>query len=153
MLRITAAALGALCALTGTSSSAQNYPSRPIRVMIPFGPSSAGDTIARAVAPHISQTIKQTLVMDNRPGAGGNIAAEITGHANPDGYTIMMAVSTLAIDATLYRKLPYDPVKDLALVALIATVPFVLVVSAALPVYDVRTISFPPEANGAFSTR
>lgn len=141
MLRTTAAALAAACSLTSASSLAQNYPSRPIRVTIPFGPSSAGDTIARAVAPHMGQTIKQTFVMDNRPGAGGNIAAEITAHAAPDGYTIMMAtIGTHAINAALYSKLPYDPVRNFTAIGMTATSPNTLVLHGGVPAKSVKEL-------------
>jgi len=141
MHRYTAVALAAACGFTCLSSYAQNYPSRPIRVTIPFGPSSAGDTIARAIAPHISQTIKQTMVMDNRPGAGGNIAAEITAHAAPDGYTIMMAtIGTHAINAALYSKLPYDPIKNFTAIGMTATSPNTLVLHGGVPAKSVKEL-------------
>ena len=139
MLRLTAAALAALCGIACPPSFARNYPNRPIRVTIPFGPSSAGDTIARAVTPHMGQTIKQTMVMDNRPGAGGNIAAEITSQAVPDGHTIMMAtIGTHAINAALYSKLPYDPVKNFTPIGMTATSPNTLVLHSSVPAKSVE---------------
>jgi tripartite-type tricarboxylate transporter receptor subunit TctC len=142
MLRSTAVALAAACGIiAGAPSGAQSYPSRPIRVTIPFGPSSAGDTIARAVSPNLSHAIKQTMVMDNRPGAGGNIAAEITANSAPDGYTLMLAtIGTHAINASLYPRLPYDPVKDFTAIGLTATSPNTLVVNGSLPVKSVKDL-------------
>lgn len=141
MLRIASAALGAVCVIGVQPAAAQGYPNRPIRMTIPFGPGSAGDTIARAISPHMSQTLKTTLVMDNRPGAGGNIAAEITARAAPDGYTVMIAtIGTHAINAALYSKLPYDPVKNFTPIGKTATSPNTLVVHAGVPAKSVKDL-------------
>lgn len=141
MNRPVALALAVAGTLACAAAAAQSYPSRPIRVTIPFGPSSAGDTIARAVTPHMAQTIKQTFVMDNRPGAGGNIAAEITARAAPDGHTIMMAtIGTHAINAALYSKLPYDPVRNFTAIGLTATSPNTLVIHGGVPARSVKEL-------------
>jgi tripartite-type tricarboxylate transporter receptor subunit TctC len=152
----------ALPALTGTLARAQgadDYPSRPVTFIVPFAPAGGTDILARILGQKLEQRLGKPFVVENRPGAGTVIATNFVAKSPPDGYTIMMSVSSLAIDATLYKKLPYDPAKDLALVALIATVPFVLVVSPSLPVHSVddliklakqRPLSFGSGGIGAF---
>src|SRR5512139_971177 len=126
-------------AAVSAPAPAQNYPVRPIRVIVPFGPGNAGDIIARAIAPHLVQTLKQNLVMDNRPGAGGNIAAELVAHSAGDGYTLMLAtIGTHGINPGLYPKIPYDPVKDFAAISMAATSPNMLVVNPAVPAKSVK---------------
>jgi tripartite-type tricarboxylate transporter receptor subunit TctC len=96
--------------------------------------------LARLLAERLQQRLGKPFVVENRPGAGTVIATNFVAKSPPDGYTIMMAVSSIAIDATLYKSLPYDPGKDLAIAAMVATVPFVLVVNPSLPVYDVADL-------------
>jgi tripartite-type tricarboxylate transporter receptor subunit TctC len=108
---------------------------------VPFPPGNAGDLMARMLAEKMTAGLKQTVIVDNRPGAGGNIGADLVAKAPPDGYTILMgAVSTHAINVALYSKLPYDPVKDFAPVTLITSVPNVLVVHPSLPVRNVKDL-------------
>jgi tripartite-type tricarboxylate transporter receptor subunit TctC len=135
----------ALPALTVTTARAQTadaetYPDRQVTFIVPFAPAGSTDTLARLLAERLQQRLGKPFVVENRPGAGTVIATNFVAKSPPDGYTIMMAVSSLAIDATLYKSLPYDPGKDLALVAMVATVPFVLVVNPSLPVYDVADL-------------
>jgi tripartite-type tricarboxylate transporter receptor subunit TctC len=120
-------------ALHGVTASAQDsYPSRPIRLVVPFPPGGGTDTISRVVANKLTETLKWTIVVDNRPGAGGNIGVDMAAKAPADGYTIVMGqTSNLAVNPTLYAKLPYDPVKDLAPVTTVADAPLVLVVAAS----------------------
>lgn len=136
-----------------------DYPSRPVTFVVPYAPGGGTDTLAHMLGERLQQQLGQPFAIQNRPGEGTVIATNFVAKSPPDGYTIMMAVSTLAIDATLYKKLPYDPVKDLVLVALIASVPFVLVVNPALPVYSVddlvdlakqKPLSFGSGGIGAF---
>ena len=105
---------------------------------MPFAPAGGTDVLARLLAQKLSNRDSANLCRRDRPGAGTVIATNFVAKSPPDGYTIMMAVSSLAIDATLYKTLPYDPAKDLALIALIARVPFVLLVSPSLPVNNVE---------------
>ena len=115
------------------------YPNRPIRMLIGLPPGGPTDVVARIVAPKLGDALGQQIIVDNRTGAGGLIAAETAAKAPPDGYTLLFgAVSYSAIFASLYKKLPYDPVKDFAPISLVTKVPNVLVVNPALPV---RTVS------------
>ena len=134
-------------AQTGAKDTAQNpaagpedYPDRPVTFVVPFAPAGGTDVLARLLAQKLEQGFGQPFVVENRPGAGTVIATNFVAKSAPDGYTIMMSVSSLAIDATLYKSLPYDPGQDLALVSLIAWVPFVLVVDPSLPVNSVEDL-------------
>jgi tripartite-type tricarboxylate transporter receptor subunit TctC len=117
-----------------------NYPSRQVTFIVPFAPAGGTDVLARLLAQKLEAGFGKPFVVENRPGAGTVLATNFVAKAPPDGYTLMMAVSSLAIDATLYKSLPYDPGKDLALVSLIASVPFVLVVNPSLPVNSVEDL-------------
>ena len=117
-----------------------DYPSRQVTFIVPFAPAGGTDVLARLLAQKLEQELGAPFVVENRPGAGTVIATNFVAKSPPDGYTIMMDVSSLAIDVTLYKSLPYDPAKDLALVALIARVPFVLVVNPSLPVNSVEDL-------------
>jgi len=111
------------------------YPSRPIRLIVPFPPGGSTDILARALGDRLAQGLGQPVVIDNRPGAGGSIGAEAVARAAPDGYTLMMGhLGTLAVNPSIYKSLPYDPVKSFAPVSLMAIVPSVLVVNPSLPV-------------------
>src|SRR5688572_5850912 len=121
------------------SAAAQQYPSRPVRMVIPFTVGSAADIIARAMEPQMKERLGQALVIDNRGGAGGNIAAEITAKAAPDGYTIMMAtIGTHAINYSLYRKISFHPVRDFTPIAFVGESPNVLVTTARIPASTVK---------------
>jgi tripartite-type tricarboxylate transporter receptor subunit TctC len=137
---LLAVALPAMAASMARAEDAEDYPTHPVSFIVPFAPSGGTDVLARLLAQKLEQRFGKPFVVENRPGAGTVIATNFVAKSPPDGYTIMMSVSSLAIDATLYKKLPYDPAQDLALVALIATVPFVLVVSPTLPVQNVQDL-------------
>jgi tripartite-type tricarboxylate transporter receptor subunit TctC len=142
MKRPLARVLGAML-LAGASLSfaAQPYPAKVIRYVVPFPAGGPLDIVARALGQELNRSWGQPVIVDNRPGAGGNIGAELVARSPADGYTILMgAVSTHAINVTLYRKLPYDPVKDFAPVTLITSVPNVLVVHPAVPARNVREL-------------
>ena len=126
-------AVATAVAVIGSSSVfAQAYPAKPIKLVVPFPPGGTTDILARAVGGELSKAWGQQVVIDNRPGAGGNIGSEVVAKSPPDGYTLLMGtVGTHAINQSLYSKLPYDPVKDFAPVTLVASVPNVLVVNAA----------------------
>jgi tripartite-type tricarboxylate transporter receptor subunit TctC len=122
------------------SAAPEVYPDHQVAFIVPFAPAGGTDILARVLAQKLEQGLGKPFVVENRPGAGTVLATNFVAKSAPDGYTIMMAVSSLAIDATLYKSLPYDPAKDLALVALIARVPFVLVVNPSLPVNNVEDL-------------
>jgi tripartite-type tricarboxylate transporter receptor subunit TctC len=127
-------------ALAGPAK-AQDYPSKPIRLVVPFAAGGATDVLARLVGERLTASLGQQVVVDNRPGAGGNIGSDIVARAEPDGYTILMgAVGTHAINPSLYPKMPYDPVKDFAPVTLVASVPNVLVVNPEVPAKSVEEL-------------
>ncbi len=131
---ITAALLVILAVLNPHSVQAQSYPSHPIRLIVPFPPGGGTDLISRELALALNQTAGMSLVAENRPGAGGNLGVDAAAKSAPDGYTIVMGqTSNLAINPTLYKKIPYNPFKDLTPVALIASSPLVLVVPASSP--------------------
>jgi tripartite-type tricarboxylate transporter receptor subunit TctC len=137
--------LGVLVAVTAAMSaayaSAQTYPSKPIRLVVPFPPGGTTDILARDVGQVLTQTLGQSVVIDNRPGAAGNVGSDIVAKSAPDGYTLLMCtVSSHAINPGLYSKLPYDHIKDFAPVILVARVPNVLEVNPAVPVNTVSDL-------------
>jgi len=124
------------------------YPSKPIRIVVPFPAGGTTDILARAVAQKLTETGGQPVVVDNRPGAGGNIGAELVAKSAPDGYTLLMGtVGTHAINPGLYAKMPYDHQRDFAPVILVAGVPNVLVVHPAVPVNSVQELIAYAKAN------
>ena len=137
---LLAVTLPAMAATLAQAENADDYPSRPVTFIVPFAPAGSTDILARLLGQRLEQRLGKPFAVENRPGSGTVIATNFVAKSPPDGYTIMMSVSSLAIDATLYKKLPYNPVKDLALVALIALVPFVLVVNPSLPVQSVEDL-------------
>ena len=134
-------ALGALFACIATVASAQSYPNRTIRLVVPFPAAGTTDILARAAAQKLTEALGQAVVVDNRPGAAGNIGSDLVAKSAPDGYTLLMGtVGTHAINPSLYSKMPYDHVKDFVPVVLVAGVPNVLVVNPALPVNSVADL-------------
>lgn len=128
-------------AVASMTCFSQSYPSRPIRLLVPSTPGGSVDTLARAVSPKLSERWNQQIVIDNRSGAGGVIAAETVAKAPPDGYTLMLGtISSLATNVTLHKKLPYDPLKDFAPVSLLATQQLMLVVNPAVPAKNVQEL-------------
>jgi tripartite-type tricarboxylate transporter receptor subunit TctC len=118
-----------------------DYPSRPVSFIVPFAPGGVTNLFARVLGQRLEQRLGKPFIVENRPGGGGVTAAAAVAHAAPDGYTIMMASSTvLAINVTMRKSLPYDPRKDLAPIALLARVPFVLVVNPSLPIQSVADL-------------
>jgi tripartite-type tricarboxylate transporter receptor subunit TctC len=118
----------------GQNALAQNYPSRPIRIVVPFSAASQSDFLARVIGPKLLETWGQQVVVDNRPSAGGTVAGGIVASALPDGHTLMLTSSAFAVSAALYDKLPYDALKDFAGVTQVASTALVLVVAPALGV-------------------
>ena len=139
---MTRALAGRIALLLGLVSScalplaqAQSYPSRPIKVIVPFSPGGAVDGPMRVIAQELSKRLGQQVVVDNRPGAGSTIGTELAAKAPADGYTLLLASQTNAISATLYPKLSFDPIEDFTPISLIGREPGVLVVHPALPVW------------------
>src|SRR5947207_15272394 len=123
-----------LAALACASASAQDYPSKPIRYVVPFPPGGSSDLIARAIAPRRSAKMGQQVVVENRPGAGGMIGVDIVAKAPPDGYTIgLAAAGALSSNIHLYPSMPFNPEKDLAPVTMLAIIPFFLVAHPSQP--------------------
>jgi tripartite-type tricarboxylate transporter receptor subunit TctC len=150
LLCVLAALVGAAAIAIAVPADAQTsaYPTKPIRLIVPFPPGGATDIIARAVAQKLSETWGQSIIVDNRPGAGGNIGTELVAKAAPDGYTLEMGtVGTHAINASLYAKIPFDNVKDFAPIILVAGVPNVLEVTPSLPVNSVQELIAYAKAN------
>ncbi|HEV8258343.1 MAG TPA: tripartite tricarboxylate transporter substrate binding protein [Casimicrobiaceae bacterium] len=123
-----------LVALYTSVARAQDYPSRPVRVVVPFSPGGAVDGPMRVIAQELSKRFGAQVIVDNRPGAGATIGTEVVAKAAPDGYTLLLASQTNAISATLYPKLSYDPIEDFVPISLIGREPGVLVVHPSLPV-------------------
>jgi tripartite-type tricarboxylate transporter receptor subunit TctC len=117
----------------GGEARAQDYPNRPIRLMVPFAPGGGVDATARILAAKMQESLKQTVVVDHRPGAGGTLGADFVAKAPPDGYTIMLTVSGLAAAPSLYKSLPFNPVTDLTAVTQVAASTLILVVTPKLP--------------------
>ncbi len=120
--------LATILLLTCCAAVAQNYPSRPLRVVVPFAPGGAVDLVARTVAPKLSEAFGQPVVVDNRGGAGGTIGTDIVAKARPDGHTLLVASMGVAVNAVLYPKLPYDTLKDLAPITSLGEQPNIVVV-------------------------
>jgi len=135
------AAASTLAALMGGPAAAQPYPGQPVKLVVPFPPGGSTDIIARAMAQKLTQLWGQQVIVDNRPGAGGVIGADAVAKSPADGYTLLMGhVGTLAVNTSLYPKLPYDPLKSFAPVSMVAVVPNVLVVHPSVPVKSVSEL-------------
>jgi tripartite-type tricarboxylate transporter receptor subunit TctC len=136
-------AIAIACALflLGTSAaSAQTYPSKPIRIVVPFVAGGAVDLLARIMGQKLSESLGQPVIVENRPGAGGNAAADLVAKSPPDGYTIFQTTNGLAISPALYRKLPFDPVKDLVPVTQLVASQLLLVATPSLPAKTTREL-------------
>ena len=122
-----------LC-LLAAPALAQDYPSRPVRVIVPSPPAGGTDIVARVLASHFTNALGQQFYVENKPGAGNLIGIEAAARAAPDGYTLLMVASTLVLNSVLYKQVPYDPVRDFAPITLAATAPNILVVDPKLPI-------------------
>jgi tripartite-type tricarboxylate transporter receptor subunit TctC len=132
-------ALGLALACAGVAGAQESYPSKPIRLVVSFAAGGPTDTVARIMGAKMTELLGQTIVVENRTGAGGNIGADMVAKAAPDGYTLLVAtVSTHAINPGLYKKIPYDPVQDFAPVAQIGVTPCVLAVNPSIGAQDVK---------------
>ncbi|MEP7276984.1 MAG: tripartite tricarboxylate transporter substrate binding protein [Betaproteobacteria bacterium] len=129
-------------------AAAQAFPAKPVRLVVPFPPGGPLDAAGRAIAERLTQMWGQSVLVDNRPGAGGNIGADLVAKSPPDGYTVVMgALSTHAVNPSLYARMPYDATKDFAPISLVAVTPNVLVVNPSLPVNSVKELIAYAKAN------
>ena len=125
-------------ALAAGLATAQTYPTKPIRIVVPWPPGGGTDLVARTVAQKMNETLGQTAVVDNRAGANGIIGADLAAKAPADGYTVLITIASHAINPTLYPKLPYDTLADLAPVSLLAEYPFVITVHPSIPAKTIK---------------
>jgi len=137
-LRILVASLGAVLALPAGEALAQQWPSRSIRFVVPLPPGGSPDYLSRLLAERLQPVLGQPLVVENKPGAAGNIARDFVAKAPPDGYTILMSESAHVMSAAVGAKLPYDPIKDFGPISLAATIPFGLTVNSNMPVHTLN---------------
>lgn len=133
--------LAMLAACIALSAHAQEYPVKPLRLIVPFGPGGTTDILARVIGDRLGERWGQQVLIDNRPGAGGNIAAEMTARAAPDGYTIFLgSMGTQSINVSIYPRLAFDPLKDFAPVSLVSNSANLLIVHPSIPVTSVRQL-------------
>jgi tripartite-type tricarboxylate transporter receptor subunit TctC len=147
MKRLAALALAALCAVAAPLVQAQRFPEKPIRFIVPFPPGGGNDILARVVAPKMAEFLGQSVIVDNRAGAGGNIGADIAAKSAPDGYTILIASNQVTMNPALYARLPFDIEKDFEPIALAASVPMVLVVHPSVAARSVSELIALAKAN------
>ena len=137
-----------LCAaFSAPAIAADTYPTRPIKIIVPWPAGGVADFLARIAADGLSQKLGQPVIVDNRAGAGTNIGSEFVAKASPDGYTLLLASSNNAVNMTLYGKMPYDTVKDFSPISLLAIVPNILVVNPKVPVHSVKELIDLAKAN------
>ena len=132
--------LCALCVVYGTHSQAQTYPTRPIRVIVPFAPGGATDAIMRMIAPRLSENLGQQVFVENRPGGAATIGMDVVAKSPPDGYTLGAANLTFSINPILLKKMPFDSEKDIALVSHISVLPFLVGVHPSVPVKSIKDL-------------
>jgi tripartite-type tricarboxylate transporter receptor subunit TctC len=132
--------IAALAFLCGSPAWAQEYPAKQVRLVLPFPPGGGSDIIARVVAQKLTGSLGQPVIVDNRAGASGNIAAEIVARAPADGYTLLFGNSSLSISPAVFQKLNYDPVRDLVAISMASSYPFALAVHPSLPVRSVKEL-------------
>ena len=142
VLRSLSLGLAVACVIASPTfaAAAQSYPARPIRFIVPFPPGGGNDIVGRIVALKLGEGLGQQVVIDNRGGAGGTIGTDITAKAPPDGYTMLVNNISLAVNHTLFTKLPYDTLKDLAPVSLVGRQPNIVVVHASVPAKSMRDL-------------
>jgi tripartite-type tricarboxylate transporter receptor subunit TctC len=139
--------LGALLLSLATGAFAQSYPSKPLRLVIPYAPGGVVDFIGRTLGQHLSEQLGQSVVADNRPGAGGIIGVEATAKSAPDGYTLVIMDPAIVINPVLQDAVPYDVIRDLTTVSIVGSSPLVLVSNPALPVKNVAELVAYAKAN------
>ena len=139
-LRLYAAAVFTVSAVVPAAGHAQEWPSKPMRIVVPFSPGGATDIIARLMAQRFYEVLGQPTAVDNRSGAGGNIGAEIVVRSPPDGHTLLLSTASMAVNVTLYPKIPFDVRKDLIAVTQIASAPLALSVHPSVPAKNVKEL-------------
>lgn len=147
---ITSLIACALClwgSWAATVTAQEKYPSRPIRVIVPFAPGGGSDVLARFLGPRLSERLGQPVVVDNRPAASGVVGADLVAKATPDGYTLLLVFSTHAQSAQLFTRLPFDPIKDFAPVTLVITTPLGMMLNPAVPARTVKEFIAHAKAN------
>ena len=137
---LLASALALVAAMAPPAAAQNGYPARPIRIIVPSAPGGGTDYTARTIAQKLTEAVGQTVIVDNRPGAAGNIGVEIASKATPDGYTIVMPITSFAMNPHLYKKLPFDTVNDFAPIVLASVAPLYLVVSPSMPAKNVSEL-------------
>jgi tripartite-type tricarboxylate transporter receptor subunit TctC len=135
---LTAPFVAAALACIAAPASAQNFPAKPIRVVVGLAPGGGTDTVARLVSQKLSANINQQVIVDNRPGASGNIAAELVARSAPDGYTLLVVTASHVINPALYKKMSYDAIKDFAPVTQLTSQPYLIVVHPSVPAKNVK---------------
>ena len=143
MKRLRFAFFYGACVAVSVNACAAEFPQRPVRIVVPIGPGSSMDIIARVLAQKLNEAWGQPVIVDNRAGAGGNIGAETVARAAPDGYTLLFASSSFAISPSVYRKMPYEVLRDFEPVTQISSRGNVLVVAAASTLNSVRDLVVP----------
>ena len=138
---IAAALIGCLVAAAAAHAQQGAYPTRPLRLILPFPPGGSTDLLGRTLSERLAGELRQPVVAENRPGAGGNVGAEVAARATPDGYTLVLCAPSLAISPSLYPKLNYDPLRDLAPIALVATIPNLFVVHPSVPARSLAEVA------------
>src|SRR5262245_150652 len=137
-LFLSGAATASLGLGTATAAPSQSYPQRTVKIIVAFLPGTSNDLIARAFADKMSPKLKQTFIVENRPGAGGNLGAEAVARSAPDGHTLLAALNTtFTVNPSLYRKLPFDPTTDFRYISTLGTTTGMLVVHSSIPVDSV----------------
>ena len=138
--RIAASAIAATALTFPVSSLSQDFPAKPIRVIVPLTPGSGADIAGRILGKHIGDAVKQTLLVENRPGAGGIIGTQAVAKSDPDGYTVLVQSASHAANPAIYKSLPYDPLKDLVDVALLGVTPYVMVTALNGPYRNLKAL-------------
>jgi tripartite-type tricarboxylate transporter receptor subunit TctC len=133
--------------LASTRAKAAGYPERPVKIVVPFAPAGPTDIMARILATHLGEAINGTVIVENKPGAGGNIGIGGVAHAEPDGYTLLLTSSAYVVNPGLYAKIPYDPYKDFAPIAELGTSPNVILVNPALGINSIAGLIVRAKAN------
>lgn len=160
LIPLTLAAVAAQPAVLHAADAAQPWPTRPVTIVVTYPPGGGADLMARLIAPGLGRELGQTVIVENRPGAGGQIGASYVAKAAPDGYTLMVDASSYAVNPSLYPRLPYDPAKAFRAVGVLARYPNVLVANPAFPVANVQdvlaqarqkpgTVAFASSGNGS----
>jgi tripartite-type tricarboxylate transporter receptor subunit TctC len=142
------AAVFATALLTAAAAQAQGYPTKPIRIIVPFAAGGTSDILARAIGPHITAAWSQPVIVENRTGANGNVGADFVAKSAPDGYTMLLSdVGALSINPSVYANMPFDPVKDFSPIVMVSYSPHVLAVHPSVPVSNVKELIAYAKAN------